>query len=91
MSLEAAMILYNVGFTKIAVLDGGLNTWYSTGYPINGQLLTPTPGFAPIITIAPLGTVTPLPTATSRSTVTSQPSATVTLQSTATVTATVAQ
>jgi rhodanese-related sulfurtransferase len=95
MSLEAAMVLYKVGFTRVAVLDGGLQTWYSTGYPIDGQVLTPTPGFAPLMTIAPFGTVTPLPptptlraTATPRVTATSQVTATATSQATVTPTAT---
>lgn len=79
MSLEAAMVLYKVGFTQVAVLDGGLQTWYSTGYPINGELLTPTPGFAPLMTLTPFDTVTPLsPTPTLQATATEQSTATAT-------------
>jgi rhodanese-related sulfurtransferase len=62
MSLEAAMLLYGLGFTQIAVLDGGIQRWYSEGYPIEGTLVTPTPG-----TVGPPWTVTPLPTSTSLS------------------------
>jgi rhodanese-related sulfurtransferase len=71
MSLEAAMDLYQVGFTQVAVLDGGLQTWYAQGYPIEGQLLTPKPGglappgtITPLLTETPLSTETPLATAT---------------------------
>jgi rhodanese-related sulfurtransferase len=58
-SLKAAMFLYDLGFTRVAVLDGGLQRWYSDGYPIEGTLLTPTPG-----SVGPPWTVTPLPTST---------------------------
>lgn len=81
MSLAAAMLLYRVGFTKIAILDGGLQTWYSMGYPVDGQILTPTPGFVPLVTVTPPGGDTPpLPTAL--------PEATATLQATMTATPT---
>lgn len=75
-SLAAAMYLYNRGFTKVFVLEGGLQKWYLDGYPIEGTLLTPTPGFGPP------GTVTPLPT----STAISKPTATAVLTSTVTLT-----
>jgi hypothetical protein len=53
------MYLYEVGYTKVAVLDGGLQKWYADGYPIEGTLLTPTPG-----PVGPPWAVTPLITAT---------------------------
>ncbi len=81
MSLEAAMMLYSVGFTRIAILDGGLQTWYSTGYPIAGELLTPTPGFAPLSTVTPLAAE---PTVATKKT----PPATATLQATKAITPT---
>lgn len=71
MSLEAAMTLYKLGFTKIAILNGGLQMWYAGGYPIEGQILTPTPGFVPPGTITPLVTVTPVPTTQTAATATS--------------------
>lgn len=65
MSLEAAMLLYKVGFSKVAVLEGGIQRWYSEGYPIEGDLVTPTPGaVGPPWVVTPLPTSTPLPTAT---------------------------
>jgi rhodanese-related sulfurtransferase len=64
-SLAAAMELYGLGFTRVSVLDGGLPRWYSEGYPIEGSLLTPTPGFmGQPGTVTPLPTSTPIPTAT---------------------------
>lgn len=64
-SLAAAMELYGLGFTKVAVLEGGLQRWYSDGYPIEGTLLTPTPGPAgPPWTVTPLATSTAMPTLT---------------------------
>jgi rhodanese-related sulfurtransferase len=69
LSLSGAMYLYEVGFIQIAILDGGLQKWYADGYPIEGTLLTPTPGpVGPPWAITPLftmtlpvtGTVTPL-------------------------------
>lgn len=69
LGLEGAMYLYEVGFTDIAVLDGGLQKWYADGYPIEGTLLTPTPGpvgppwaVTPLITMTlpATGTVTPV-------------------------------
>jgi rhodanese-related sulfurtransferase len=68
MSLAAAMYLYGLGFTTVSVLDGGLPRWYSEGYPIEGSLLTPTPGF-----VGQPGTLTPLPTSTPIPTVTETP------------------
>jgi rhodanese-related sulfurtransferase len=84
MSLPAAMLLYDLGFTKVVVLEGGLQRWFSDGYPIEGTLLTPTPGV-----LGPPWTVTPLPTSTAIPTITSTPtaiSATSTITSTATTT-----
>ena len=63
-SLAAAMYLYDLGFSKVMVLDGGLQKWYSDGYPIEGTLLTPTLGVGPPGTVTPLATSTALPTAT---------------------------
>lgn len=64
-SLAAAMYLYELGFTKVLVLDGGLQRWYSEGYPIEGSLLTPTPGFVGQPgTVTPIATSTPIPTMT---------------------------
>jgi rhodanese-related sulfurtransferase len=85
MSLKAAMFLYGVGFTKIAVLEGGLQKWYSDGYPIDGTLLTPTPE-----KVGPPWTVTPLfPTAVSTPTLTIElKTVTPTATSTSTVTPT---
>jgi rhodanese-related sulfurtransferase len=71
-SLAAAMQLYDLGFTKIAVLQGGLQKWYSDGYPIEGTLLTPTPGLVgPPWTVTPLATSVPISTTTSTPTVVS--------------------
>ena len=61
MSLQAAMELYAAGFSKVAILDGGIQEWYSDGYPIQGTLLTPTPRVGPPWTVTPLAT-TPLAT-----------------------------
>lgn len=86
MSLSAAMTLYQAGFTKIAVLEGGLQSWYSAGYPIEGELLTPT------LAVAPPGTVTPLaplfPTATLKPQATDTPIGQATITVTLTVTKT---
>ncbi len=69
LSLQGAMHLYGVGFTRVAVLDGGLQKWYADGYPIEGTLLTPTPApvgppwaITPLITttLPATGTVTPV-------------------------------
>ena len=78
MSLQAAMIVYKAGFTKVAVLNGGLQAWYSTGYPIDGELLTPTPGFLPLDTVTPMPTWTPEATATPTATTPVQPTETIT-------------
>lgn len=59
LSLTGAMYLYEVGFTQVAVLEGGLQKWYADGYPIEGTLLTPTPGpVGPPWAITPLITMT---------------------------------
>jgi rhodanese-related sulfurtransferase len=42
-ALQAAMLLYALGFTEVAVLEGGIQRWYAQGYPIEGTWLTPTP------------------------------------------------
>ena len=55
MGLEAAMLLYRSGLMGIEVLEGGIQAWYSQGYPIEGSLLTPTPR-----PTGPPWTVTPL-------------------------------
>ncbi len=80
--LTGAMVLYGLGFSKIAVLEGGLQRWFSDGYAIEGTLLTPTPG-----AVGPPWTVTPLVTSTPEATVTRTPtvvSATATLTPTKT-------
>jgi len=84
--LAAAMELYELGFSKVAVLEGGLQKWFSDGYAIEGTLLTPTPG-----AVGPPWTVTPLATATAQATSTVQATVTLTpttLSATATVTPT---
>jgi rhodanese-related sulfurtransferase len=64
-SLAAAMLLYDLGFTQVVVLDGGLSKWYADGYPIQGTLLTPTPGpTGPPWTVTPIATSTAIPTVT---------------------------
>jgi rhodanese-related sulfurtransferase len=68
LDLDGAMYLYEIGFTHIAVLDGGLQRWYSDGYPIEGTLLTPTPG-----PIGPPWAITPLITTTLQATGTVAP------------------
>jgi len=40
---QAAMALYELGFTSVAVLEGGIQRWYVEGYVIEGTWLTPTP------------------------------------------------
>jgi rhodanese-related sulfurtransferase len=40
---RAAMVLYELGFTRVAVLEGGIQRWYADGYAIEGTWLTPTP------------------------------------------------
>jgi rhodanese-related sulfurtransferase len=40
---EAAMLLYERGFTRVVVLEGGIQRWYGEGYVIEGTWLTPTP------------------------------------------------
>jgi 3-mercaptopyruvate sulfurtransferase SseA len=72
------MILYKAGFGKVAVLEGGIQKWYSDGYAIEGTLLTPTPRFVgPPWTVTPIDTTTPLPT-TSPTVVPTQATRTVT-------------
>ncbi len=90
MSLEGAMTLYRLGFSRVAVLEGGLQAWYSAGYPIYGQILTPTSAPAPPGTVTPLPTEPPVPTSTLRATLTpfATPTATVTATSTVTPTTT---
>jgi rhodanese-related sulfurtransferase len=62
LSLTGAMYLYETGFAEVIVLDGGLQKWYADGYPIEGTLLTPTPGpVGPPWAVTPLITMT-LPT-----------------------------
>ena len=82
-SPAAAMYLYELGFTRVLVLDGGLQRWYSEGYPIDGTLLTPTPGF-----VGQPGTLTPLPTSTSIPTTTRTATSTP-IRATGTVTPTI--
>lgn len=78
--LVAAMELYGLGFSKVAVLEGGLQRWFADGYEIEGTLLTPTPG-----AVGPPWTVTPLATSTAEPTLTYTPTA---ISATATVTPT---
>jgi rhodanese-related sulfurtransferase len=94
MSLQAAMRLYEAGFTRVAVLKGGIQRWYADGYPIEGTLLTPTPRFiGPPWTVTPIETSTPLATATRRATPTPAAASTMTptLQWTRTITPTATQ
>jgi rhodanese-related sulfurtransferase len=58
-ALEAAMVLYGLGFTRVSVLEGGIQRWYAEGYVIEGTLLTPTPD-----EVGPPWTLTPLVTGT---------------------------
>lgn len=90
MSLEGAMTLYRLGFSRVAVLEGGLQAWYAAGYPIHGQILTPTSAPMPPGTVTPLPTQPPVPTSTLRATLTlfATPTATVTATSTITPTTT---
>lgn len=70
-ALEAAMILYELGFTKVAVLEGGIQRWYAEGYAIEGTWLTPTPDeVGPPWTLTPLETGTKVPSAIETLTVT---------------------
>jgi rhodanese-related sulfurtransferase len=62
---RAAMALYELGFAKVAVLEGGLQRWYADGYVIEGTWLTPTPDES-----GPPWTLTPLVTGTVDATVT---------------------
>jgi rhodanese-related sulfurtransferase len=54
-SLDAAMVLYELGFTDVFVLEGGIQRWYAEGYTIEGTWLTPTPQYP-----GPPGAVTPI-------------------------------
>jgi rhodanese-related sulfurtransferase len=54
-ALQAAMVLYALGFTDVAVLEGGIQRWYAQGYSIEGTWLTPTPD-----EVGPPWTLTPL-------------------------------
>ena len=56
-ALQAAMALYELGFTNVAVLEGGIQRWYAEGYVIEGTWLTPTPD-----EVGPPWTLTPLAT-----------------------------
>ena len=51
---EAALVLYALGFTDVAVLEGGIQLWYAAGYGIEGTWLTPTPEPGPPWTLTPL-------------------------------------
>ena len=63
-SLDAAMLLYELGFTDVIVLEGGIQRWYAEGYAIEGTWLTPTPHYAgPPWTVTPITTTTALATA----------------------------
>jgi 3-mercaptopyruvate sulfurtransferase SseA len=63
-SLDAAMLLYELGFTDVVVLEGGIQRWYAEGYAIEGTWLTPTPHYAgPPWTVTPITTTTALATA----------------------------
>ena len=68
---QAAMVLYGLGFAKVAVLEGGLQRWYADGYVIEGTWLTPTPDES-----GPPWTLTPLVTGTLTTTVTVEVTAT---------------
>lgn len=56
-ALQAAMALYELGFTNVAALEGGIQRWYAEGYLIEGTWLTPTPE-----EVGPPWTLTPLAT-----------------------------
>jgi rhodanese-related sulfurtransferase len=63
-SLDAAMVLYELGFTDVVVLEGGIQKWYAEGYAIEGTWLTPTPQYVgPPWTVTPITTTTALATA----------------------------
>jgi rhodanese-related sulfurtransferase len=77
LSLQAAMTLYRAGFSQVSVLKGGIQKWYSEGYPVDGIILTPTPRFiGPPWTVTPMGTLTPLATTETPSAAPQSPSAT---------------
>lgn len=59
---QAAMVLYELGFTSVAVLEGGIQRWYAEGYVIEGTWLTPTPD-----EVGPPWSLTPLATETGQS------------------------
>lgn len=65
---QAALILYELGFTSVMVLEGGIQQWYADGYAVEGTWLTPTPdevgppwSVTPIVTgtLAPIADATP--------------------------------
>jgi len=56
---RAAMALYELGFTHLAVLEGGIQRWYADGYAIEGTWITPTPE-----EVGPPWALTPLATGT---------------------------
>jgi rhodanese-related sulfurtransferase len=90
---EAALVLYALGFTDVAVLEGGIQQWYAAGYGIEGTWLTPTPEPGPPWTLTPLMpgsevTATVAPTATAVLSGTAVPTTTVALTVTAALTAT---
>jgi len=77
---QAAMVLYELGFTSVAVLEGGIQRWYAEGYTIEGTWLTPTPDeIGPPWVLTPLATGTGQPgveaTVTESATVTPTPQA----------------
>jgi rhodanese-related sulfurtransferase len=67
-SVEAAMVLYGLGFPRVAVLEGGIQTWYAAGYPIEGMRLTPTLEITgppqTVVSLTPFASGTPGITAT---------------------------
>jgi len=64
LSLDAAMVLYELGFSDVVVLEGGIQRWYAEGYAIEGTWLTPTPEYVgPPWTVTPITTTTALATA----------------------------
>jgi rhodanese-related sulfurtransferase len=58
-ALQAAMALYELGFTRVSVLEGGIQRWFADGYVIEGTWLTPTPD-----EVGPPWSLTPLATGT---------------------------
>jgi rhodanese-related sulfurtransferase len=61
-ALLGAMALYELGYLRLAVLQGGIQRWYAEGYVIGGTWLTPTPDeVGPPWTLTPLAVGTDLP------------------------------